>query len=223
MKIKKIYIFLIALISLFLLFFTGIILITSRTPEVPPRQIISQKYDICALFFPNPGSGDFTYLYTIHCSQLRNDNDSFKDVFLNGTLDKNASFRKAGIDILDSNALPECAHITFVDSNNTDFKLIKLENKFLCELSKGFRTKFDTFIYQIDEKGKIIMENYDRSIPTTSITPSTIPIESSTEYTCPTTEYVDCMPGPGPAKPQCAKEYLQWAQENCSNFQGAAY
>jgi len=45
----------------------------------------------------------------------------------------------------------------------------------------------------------------------------------ATEYTCPTSEYVDCMPGPGESKPQCEPAYLDWAQINCDGFKGAAY
>ena len=42
-------------------------------------------------------------------------------------------------------------------------------------------------------------------------------------YACPSSSYVDCMPGPGPVKSQCATAYLQWAKTNCPNFKGAAY
>lgn len=46
--------------------------------------------------------------------------------------------------------------------------------------------------------------------------------QPSPAYICPKTEWVDCMPGPGPAKPDCQKEYLSWATNNCPNFKGAA-
>ncbi len=57
-----------------------------------------------------------------------------------------------------------------------------------------------------------------------SISPS-IPFQKKVEtgFICPSSEYVNCMPGPGPKNKQCSSEYLQWAQENCSNFKGAAY
>lgn len=42
-------------------------------------------------------------------------------------------------------------------------------------------------------------------------------------FTCPPTEYVDCMPGPGPKNKNCDQKFLQWAQENCPNFKGAAF
>lgn len=44
-----------------------------------------------------------------------------------------------------------------------------------------------------------------------------------TTYTCPPSGWVDCMPGPGPAKPQCQKEYLDWIKVSCPDFQGVAY
>lgn len=43
-------------------------------------------------------------------------------------------------------------------------------------------------------------------------------------YECPQGSYVDCMPGPDQLKKtECTPQYLQWAQENCPNFKGAAY
>lgn len=48
-------------------------------------------------------------------------------------------------------------------------------------------------------------------------------VEGLTSYTCPSTEWVDCMPGPDkPQKVECTPEYLQWAQTSCPGFQGAA-
>ncbi|MBI2008054.1 hypothetical protein HYS82_00130 [Candidatus Amesbacteria bacterium] len=44
-----------------------------------------------------------------------------------------------------------------------------------------------------------------------------------TTYLCPPAGWVDCLPGPGPAKPQCQKDYLAWIQSNCPDFQGVAY
>lgn len=44
------------------------------------------------------------------------------------------------------------------------------------------------------------------------------------QYTCPDTEWVDCMPGPDRVKTdQCDPSFLQWAQNNCPGFQGAAF
>lgn len=47
--------------------------------------------------------------------------------------------------------------------------------------------------------------------------------KSKTQFTCPGTEWVDCMPGPGVKKAECSSEFLTWAQANCPNFKGAAY
>ncbi|MFH0773614.1 MAG: hypothetical protein V1922_04870 [bacterium] len=48
--------------------------------------------------------------------------------------------------------------------------------------------------------------------------------ETQQNYTCPKSEYVDCMPGPGSiGKAECSLEFLQWAQTNCPNFKDAAY
>ncbi|MCR4313420.1 MAG: hypothetical protein NUV58_04170 [Candidatus Roizmanbacteria bacterium] len=43
------------------------------------------------------------------------------------------------------------------------------------------------------------------------------------KFSCPETEWVDCMPGPGGIKSECDPQYLNWAQANCPNFKGAAY
>lgn len=47
--------------------------------------------------------------------------------------------------------------------------------------------------------------------------------EGKNTYTCPITEYVDCMPGPGrSAKTECNSAFLKWATANCPGFKGAA-
>jgi hypothetical protein len=46
---------------------------------------------------------------------------------------------------------------------------------------------------------------------------------TTTKYTCPESEYVDCMPPIGIKKTECSSAFLQWATENCPGFQGAAY
>lgn len=43
------------------------------------------------------------------------------------------------------------------------------------------------------------------------------------DFVCPTSDYIDCMPGPGPKKTECNPTYLKWVQENCPNFKGVAY
>lgn len=45
-----------------------------------------------------------------------------------------------------------------------------------------------------------------------------------TSYTCPQTDYVDCMPGPDKTLPsQCDPTFLKWAQTNCPGFKGGAF
>ena len=43
-----------------------------------------------------------------------------------------------------------------------------------------------------------------------------------TSYSCPASEWVDCMPGPDSQNPQCTNDFLTWAKANCPNFKGAA-
>lgn len=42
------------------------------------------------------------------------------------------------------------------------------------------------------------------------------------EYKCPKTEYVGCMPKTFMMKLECTSSFLQWAKKNCPNFKGAA-
>jgi hypothetical protein len=44
---------------------------------------------------------------------------------------------------------------------------------------------------------------------------------SSIKYTCPTSGWVDCMPGPE-KRPECSAEAMSWYKTNCPNFQGGA-
>ena len=48
------------------------------------------------------------------------------------------------------------------------------------------------------------------------------PTPTPSKYQCPKSDWVDCMPGPGPVKAECGQEYLDWAQKNCPDFKGAA-
>lgn len=50
---------------------------------------------------------------------------------------------------------------------------------------------------------------------------STVPLRPISTYKCPATEWVDCMPSTDSS--MCRPEYLQWAQDNCPEFKGAAY
>lgn len=59
-----------------------------------------------------------------------------------------------------------------------------------------------------------------------ALCPSINSPDSTQEYQCPETEWVDCMPsidGRESARTECTKEYLDWAKANCPDFQGAAY
>ena len=58
--------------------------------------------------------------------------------------------------------------------------------------------------------------------PVSQKTLITVPTPTPAKYSCPKTEWIDCMPGPGTPKTQCQKDYLDWAKTNCINFKGAA-
>lgn len=47
--------------------------------------------------------------------------------------------------------------------------------------------------------------------------------ERQVPYKCPASAWIDCMPGPGPKRPQCQPNYIEWAQKNCPGFEGVAY
>ena len=48
-------------------------------------------------------------------------------------------------------------------------------------------------------------------------------VESNSQLTCPTSEWVNCMPGPDVGKrSECEPAFLKWAQQNCPGFKGAA-
>ena len=48
--------------------------------------------------------------------------------------------------------------------------------------------------------------------------------QSESDYTCPETENIDCIPTEKfMMKRECTRGYLQWALENCPDFKGAAY
>lgn len=52
--------------------------------------------------------------------------------------------------------------------------------------------------------------------------PDVTPLQHA--YTCPETEWIDCMPGAPQdgIKPECAPDYLNWAKLHCPGFRGAA-
>ncbi len=67
-----------------------------------------------------------------------------------------------------------------------------------------------------DYRKTIVFSNYQTILNTFE------PLSPTSGFVCPTTDYVDCMPGPGAVKPQCSSEFISWASANCPNFQGAA-
>ena len=52
---------------------------------------------------------------------------------------------------------------------------------------------------------------------------TTFMFDNQTSYTCPTSEWVNCLPGPGPVKAECNSEFLSWVETNCPSLKGAAY
>lgn len=55
------------------------------------------------------------------------------------------------------------------------------------------------------------------------LTPTPTPTLTPPKFICPTTDWVNCMPGPNvPDNPQCTSEFYTWAKANCPNFQGLA-
>ncbi|NTU47302.1 hypothetical protein HGA88_06795 [Candidatus Roizmanbacteria bacterium] len=60
----------------------------------------------------------------------------------------------------------------------------------------------------------------ESKLPTKADTTS--PSKANTSYACPKAEWVNCMPGPGKQKPECASAFLEWATKNCPGFKGAA-
>lgn len=73
------------------------------------------------------------------------------------------------------------------------------------------------------EKGK----NYSAMRPKVCSSPNIgackpCPSLESAIFTCPSTQWIDCMPGTDIVNYQCAENYLSWAKANCSGFKGAA-
>lgn len=78
------------------------------------------------------------------------------------------------------------------------------------------------------ESGYLVLQNDNPSgDPDKSITLS-IPVkfkETNTQkLTCPSTEYIDCMPTPDAGvKYECSPDAITWYQNNCPDFKGVAY
>ncbi len=67
-----------------------------------------------------------------------------------------------------------------------------------------------------DYRKTFVFSNYQTVLKTFE------PLSPASSFVCPTTEYVDCMPGPGAVKTQCSSEFISWASANCPDFKGAA-
>lgn len=52
------------------------------------------------------------------------------------------------------------------------------------------------------------------------ITPTVFP---TSNYICPKSDWIDCMPGPNKVNTECQKDYLNWVKINCPKFKGVAY
>lgn len=47
---------------------------------------------------------------------------------------------------------------------------------------------------------------------------------SAVNFKCPEDQWIDCIPGPDKSNTiECSDKFIDWATENCPNFQGAAY
>ena len=62
----------------------------------------------------------------------------------------------------------------------------------------------------------IQLESQIKAIQSSQVIPTPAP------FTCPANGWVDCMPGPGPAKKGCTPQAMDWYKANCPNFQGGA-
>ena len=106
---------------------------------------------------------------------------------------------------------PQGNIFAFYNLHKDNFELI-----FEAHLPSTYLTKFQQQIEQL-----ILSVKFYDSDPSLNLTP-THNSQPST-YTCPPSGWVDCMPGPGPAKPQCQRDHLDWIKANCPDFEGVAY
>lgn len=50
-----------------------------------------------------------------------------------------------------------------------------------------------------------------------------VKIPSPSQFLCPKESYINCMPSIDGVRKNCSAEYINWAQQNCPGFEGAAY
>lgn len=71
-------------------------------------------------------------------------------------------------------------------------------------------------------------------MPSASSPPQASPSPNQTSYTCPTSEYINCMPQivddseiskqlSNQQQKICSNDYISWASKNCPGFKGATY
>jgi len=48
-------------------------------------------------------------------------------------------------------------------------------------------------------------------------------VKDENQFVCPKEDYIDCMPGPDPKKPECDSQYIKWVKQNCPNFKEVVY
>lgn len=98
------------------------------------------------------------------------------------------------------------------DLSKRDLKLIFVfftKNNNRYQLSYSYQKQNEQYALEVFEQVISSFKFLDLLPPTT--------------YICPPSGWLDCMPGPGPVKPQCQKDYLDWIKSNCPDFQGVAY
>jgi len=50
-----------------------------------------------------------------------------------------------------------------------------------------------------------------------------VKIPSASQFLCPKDPWINCMPSIDGVRNNCSLEYINWAQQNCPGFEGAAY
>lgn len=89
----------------------------------------------------------------------------------------------------------------FISPNPTSSSFLEITDSSQDPGNLGFKTTVDEILETIEFQGI-----------------------SSTSYTCPDSEYIDCMPvADGDPDPRCDQVYLDWAMASCPDFLGAAY
>lgn len=90
---------------------------------------------------------------------------------------------------------------------------------------KGQRNRFVTHISMPDGRFSLFTAEptEENKILTEKILSTFEFSDKNTSYVCPSSEWINCMPGPQAIPKECGRDYLSWAEENCEDFMGAAY